>query len=533
MPKCKICGARLAEGTAICPTCGANVAGNPRGGISGGTASSRASSGMPATPATSTTVTRSTCPHCGAEIIGEHRFCDKCGRNLKEAPEKKQSAPVVQEQSAPAYVNTVQTNSDFSSVPETKQEESKSSSASNDIDVLMVNGNDAKTIKDYRTAFCYFKLAAEQGNADANYEVGDMYRLGRGVMKNEYIGKTYYRQAEKAYYARAAQGDTNALHNLGEMYFLGFGVEIDKQKANSYFLQEAQIHYAHALQGDAKALVQLGFMYKYGAGVEKDELKANTYFQQSLQAWYESASKGDADAMLQLGYTYLNGSDGVGADIQKASTYFQQAIKAYERAAEQGDTHAQNVLGDSYLVGGGVEKDIQKAFYYYSRTAKDDAFAFYKLGNMYLDGIGVEKDEQKAEEYYTRAADQGNTTILKILGDVQQDKGADYYYHSDDKEKSRSCYLKAMRYYERAANLGDADAEYRIGLMYNNGNGVKSDSQKALEYFTRAAEKGHPQAQEAVKKQMEWIHAKNGGVFSTLKYLVKDAGETIKFLKEN
>ena len=482
MPKCKICGARLTEGTAICPTCGANIAGNPMGGISGGTASPRASAGTTTAPASSTTVTWSTCPHCGTEVIGEHRFCDKCGRNLTEAPEEKPSAP--------AYVNTVQTNSDFSSVPETKQEEIKHASANNDIDVLMVNGEFSKITGDYRTALCYFNLAAEQGNVDAKFELGYMYNMGQGVKADKKKSEIYYQQVIKTFYARAAQGDADALYKLGYMYNCGCGVNIDTQKAKDYFLQSAQAYYALASQGDTDALLKLATMYDSGCGVE--------------------------------------------ADPQKASTYYQQVIKAYELADERGDTHAQFNLGTFYLFGRtGVEKDIQKAFAYYSRAAKDDAFAFYKFGNLYLDGIGVEKDEQKAEEYYTRAAEQGNITILKILGDVQQDKGADYYYHSNDKEKTRSCYMKALRYYERAANLGDADAEFRIGLMYYFGDGVKSDSQKALEYFTRAAEKGYPQAQEAVKKQMEWIHAKNGGVFSTLKYLVKDVGETIKFLKEN
>lgn len=109
MPKCKICGARLAEGTAICPTCGANTT----RGITGGPASPRASEGTTTAPATSATVTRSTCPHCGAEIFGEHRFCDKCGRNLKEAPEEKQTTPVVQERHCPSCGSVVQENARF------------------------------------------------------------------------------------------------------------------------------------------------------------------------------------------------------------------------------------------------------------------------------------------------------------------------------------------------------------------------------------------------------------------------------------
>lgn len=45
------------------------------------------------------------------------------------------------------------------------------------------------------------------------------------------------------------------------------------------------------------------------------------------------------------------------------------------------------------------------------------------------------------------------------------------------------------------ARKGDADASYFLGIMYQTGNGARQDCSKALEWTSRAAERGHVLAQ--------------------------------------
>ena len=54
---------------------------------------------------------------------------------------------------------------------------------------------------------------------------------------------------------------------------------------------------------------------------------------------------------------------------------------------------------------------------------------------------------------------------------------------------------KAVEWYRRAAEQGDANAQNNLGLMYYNGEGVKEDNQKAVEWYRRAAEQGDANAQ--------------------------------------
>lgn len=205
MPKCTICGARLAEGTAICPTCGANTA----RGITGGTASPRASAGTTTAPATSATITRSICPHCGAEIFGEHRFCDKCGRNLKEAPEEKQTTPVVQERHCPSCGSVVQENARFCPDCGARFETSPQPQSMTAEDA-MEKAKEAYDAEDYQTLFRFTKYAADMGLADAQYVLAGLYEDGVGVAQDFQKAEEYYRLAEK-------QGNSDAQKSLDRL----------------------------------------------------------------------------------------------------------------------------------------------------------------------------------------------------------------------------------------------------------------------------------------------------------------------------
>lgn len=56
-------------------------------------------------------------------------------------------------------------------------------------------------------------------------------------------------------------------------------------------------------------------------------------------------------------------------------------------------------------------------------------------------------------------------------------------------------YVKALSLFEKAAEQGDAKAQYNCGLMYSNGNGTAVDNAKAFMWFEKAAEQGHADAQ--------------------------------------
>ena len=65
---------------------------------------------------------------------------------------------------------------------------------------------------------------------------------------------------------------------------------------------------------------------------------------------------------------------------------------------------AQFTLAWMYFNGIGVEKDEEKAFEWYEKSAKLNYIpAQLALAEMYSNGIGVEKDEEKASEWYEKS----------------------------------------------------------------------------------------------------------------------------------
>ncbi|MDA7635388.1 sel1 repeat family protein, partial [Alphaproteobacteria bacterium] len=70
--------------------------------------------------------------------------------------------------------------------------------------------------------------AAEQGIADAQYNLGQMYQLGEGVRKDDEEAVRWYRLA-------ADQGYAEAQFNLGVMYANGEGVLQDNKKAHMWW----------------------------------------------------------------------------------------------------------------------------------------------------------------------------------------------------------------------------------------------------------------------------------------------------------
>jgi len=81
---------------------------------------------------------------------------------------------------------------------------------------------------DYATAYRLFKPMAEQGHAEAQYNLGGMYAEGRGVPQD-------YGKAAKWFRKAAEQGHAEAQYNLGGMYFRGRGVPQDFVLAHMWF----------------------------------------------------------------------------------------------------------------------------------------------------------------------------------------------------------------------------------------------------------------------------------------------------------
>jgi uncharacterized protein len=90
------------------------------------------------------------------------------------------------------------------------------------------DGGDAYQKQDYKTAYKLFLPLAEQGLAEAQYNLGKMYANGQGVPQD-------YKEAVKWYRLSAEQGSAAAQFNLGLMYLNGQGVPQDYVSAHMWW----------------------------------------------------------------------------------------------------------------------------------------------------------------------------------------------------------------------------------------------------------------------------------------------------------
>lgn len=65
-------------------------------------------------------------------------------------------------------------------------------------------------------------------------------------------------------------------------------------------------------------------------------------------------------------------------------------------------------------------------------------------------------------------------------------------------ENSPRNYAEVAAKYCKAAKYGDADAQYALGWMYENGRGVEENKKIAVQLYTMAAEQGHARAKESL-----------------------------------
>ena len=90
-------------------------------------------------------------------------------------------------------------------------------------------GSEATTRGDYQTVFKFLLPLAEQGNAEAQLLLGNMYASERGVKQDDVEAVKWYRKA-------AEQGYADAQAMLGFSYLLGqSGVQVNKSLAKEWF----------------------------------------------------------------------------------------------------------------------------------------------------------------------------------------------------------------------------------------------------------------------------------------------------------
>jgi TPR repeat protein len=215
---------------------------------------------------------------------------------------------------------------------------------------------------------------------------------------------------------------------------------------------------------------------------------------QCVLPWIEKAAGGgDRRAQATLGVIYLGGY-GVPLDQAESSKWFKKAAEGGSR------------IDPWLIVATGKGWDER------SKVAAENGLclAQYNLAQLYRNGVGViPKDLAQAVYWYKKAAEQGDPNAQFELG----------WMYANEEGVAKD-YKESLKWYRKAAEQGNIAAWINIGVAYENGHGVPKDYEEAVKCYKKGAETNWAGAQSNL-----------GGMYWSGKGVPKDYDEAVKWFR--
>ncbi len=204
------------------------------------------------------------------------------------------------------------------------------------------------TITACKTEISELIQKAEQGDAAAQLEYGRLLKTtGNGVDQD--WGKAIS-MLQKA----AENGNPDAQWEMGLMYEFSDKVQKDEAKALSLYRKSAE-------GGSAIGLYMVAHCYQHGIAVEEDTTTSDSLYAKAYAELLQLAPEEDIYVLNFLGSAYFWG-DGITADREKAFHY-------YLISAQKGNPETQYKIGNCYETGEGTDKDMNEALQWYHKSA--------------------------------------------------------------------------------------------------------------------------------------------------------------------
>ena len=390
----------------------------------------------------------------------------------------------------------------------------------------------------YMSVFNQMYFRAILGDAQSQFEIGQMFQYGLGVTQNDAAAIVFYQNA-------AEQQHLGAEYNLGILYLQHAKDANDYQTAMNWLtdgafkgnnksqyvlarlLNEGKVgpdgkEYIKPNHEQAMSMLYLSSANNYGpAEYELAEHLARE-FNNGLsvdvkkhklalirQLYQGAATNGVAQALLPL--AFYNAMD---SDKKRQLNAFSVA----DEQAQAGDEKAALLLGMLYDRGIGVSSDPSKAIYWYKQSGQNPVSQFI-LGTYTTEGKGVVKDKEKGQDLLQESADAKfsyadfNLAVLKQQAEKDfvpdlisaynlgnSNAGivlADYYLSekSDTEHSNEEKMNQAKQIYTGLAEKGDQYAQLKLAFMLDKGLGSVPDPTAALRWYTASAQQGNAVAQ--------------------------------------
>lgn len=217
-----------------------------------------------------------------------------------------------------------------------------------------------------------------------------------------------------------------------------------------------------------------------------------------------AAAEGHVRAATELAYLLLTAAED--PETKERDSFLAQASILFRKVAEAGNADAAFRYAELVALGDGTVVNYDEAARWYAFAAeRGHRKAMFELAYMYERGLGVPAETLAAADLYRRAGQQAHKEgALKdaasafecagALGDVESAYLAGMTIleicQGDNATKTRGT-PTALKWLERAHELGHADAPYQLGLLYSESEWPGY----AAAWYRKAAERGNKEGQ--------------------------------------
>lgn len=157
-----------------------------------------------------------------------------------------------------------------------------------------------------------------------------------------------------------------------------------------------------------------------------------------------------------------------------------------QKMAKKGTPNAMYLMGIAYMLGGLVDIDSKKAYFWLGKAAaKGHADAAFRSGFL-LQHNHVQDEESSPRSWYEKAAANGSPAAMCALGNqwtyvkIQQQRWWHRWVGGQD-HSPEAC--DAVAQYEKARSLNYNYAYYFLGIHALRGWGLPKDKTQAMAYF--------------------------------------------------
>ena len=295
-----------------------------------------------------------------------------------------------------------------------------------------------------------------------------------------------------------AHGPANTTRPHAEMSAKEILSQADKYRVSSGAARNegraAELYQKAADMGNAEAETRFAEALFDGRGVAR--------YPAGSREWLEKAvRKGNPRAECDLG-VMLTGGLGIAQDRANG-------LRHLQAAARLGDGYAEDYLGQLAENGWTGDPSSSEAYMHYLTASEmGSAWGAYNIGRMHERGIGVYQNSSEALRWYMKVASMRGPDLLDQWSDLRREAEAvtganfrigDMYAEGNGVPKDTS---EANRWYQRGMDMASAGARARwfaadvyLANAYLQSKGVPLDFGAAMHWMKDAAEQGNRQAQ--------------------------------------